>query len=447
MVWRGNSLRLRLSVAGLMLLLVACIISFFGLSLLFERHVERRLTQELEVDLGQIIAKLERNPSGRLVLAGQPVDSRFAAPLSGLYWQIESGDEVLRSRSLWDGELEIPALEPGSSVVRYVDGPGERPVFMVARELAGGVRLGDRPVLVAVAIDRAEIDRAKTEFRSDLAPFLTVLGIILLVANFMQIQLGLMPLASVKQRIAEIRSGRARRMDGAYPMEILPLTEEVDGLLASREAQLIKARKQAADLAHGLKTPLQALAGDVERLKAEGKPELAREVGLSITAMRRHVDHQLARARLAERGQAKPVAILTVVERVIAVLERTPRGQMLDWTIDVAADLQVRIEADDLAELMGNLMENAVRYASDGVAITAGRDGNHVWFRITDDGPGIPADKIETITRRGERLDQSSGGAGLGLSIVEEIVNTHGGTLAFENANPGLSVTVRLPST
>ncbi|WP_137155732.1 HAMP domain-containing sensor histidine kinase [Rhizobium sp. FKL33] len=442
---RGGSLRLRLAVAGLALIAIACVISFFGLSYLFERHVERRVATELELHLGQIIAKLDRDGEGRLRLLADPVDPRFATPLSGLYWQIESKGDVLRSRSLWDGALETPTLEPGSPVLRDITGPGGRRLFMAAREIVGGERLGRDPVLAAVAIDRGDIDAATQEFRSDLAPFLALLALLLLAANLAQIQLGLLPLSAVRRRVAEIRAGLAKRMGAAYPSEIQPLTEEVDELLASREAQLAKARSQAADLAHGLKTPLQALAGDVARLRAEGRGQLADEIDLSIAAMRRHVDHQLARARLADRGQARPVSVLGVVNRVIAVLERTPRGQLLDWVIEVDEADRARIEAEDLAELLGNLLENATRYARDGIEISTRREGELLTLDIRDDGPGIPAARLADVVDRGGRLDTTSGGAGLGLAIVRDIVSANKGEIAFSNAEPGLLVTVRLP--
>jgi signal transduction histidine kinase len=443
---RGGSLRLRLAVAGLALIAIACVMSFFGLSYLFERHVERRVAAELELHLGQIIAKLDRDGEGRLRLLADPVDPRFVKPLSGLFWQIESRGEVLRSRSLWDGALKTPAIEPGSPVLRNVTGPGGRRLFMAAREIVGGERLGREPVLVAVAIDRADIDAATQEFRADMAPFLGVLAALLLAANLIQIQLGLLPLGAVRRKVAEIRAGLAQRMGAAYPSEIQPLTEEVDELLASREAQLLKARSRAADLAHGLKTPLQALAGDVARLRAEGRGQLADEIDLSIAAMRRHVDHQLARARLADRGQARPVPVLGVVHQVIAVLERTPRGQILNWVIEVDDTARARIEAEDLAELLGNLLENATRYARDRIDISTRRDGDWLELDIRDDGPGIPAERLADVVDRGRRLDTTSGGAGLGLAIVGDIVAANKGEIVFENADPGLRVTVRLPA-
>jgi signal transduction histidine kinase len=444
MTTSGHSLRWRLAVAGLVLLGTTFVIAFLGLSLLFERHVERRVASELELHLEQIIASLQLGPDGKLALVRDPVDPRFNNPLSGLYWQIESGGETMRSRSLWDSELQLSPLEPGAKAVRQLDGPGDGRLLAVVREVIGGSRLGNKPILAAVALDRTDIDAATADFRRDMIPYFIVFALLLLIANFTQIKVGLQPLSALRDKIADIRNGRARRMGSAFPREIQPLTNEVDGLLASREEQLKRARQQAADLAHGLKTPLQALAGDVEKLKARGEAGIAADIALSITAMRRHIDHQLARTRIADRSQTKTTEILPVVNRVLAVIERTPSGERLDWNIDIEEYTAARIDAEDLAELLGNLLENAARYAESVVNIEARSSGETVLLTIADDGPGIPEDRLPDVLERGGRLDRSSNGAGLGLAIVSDIVTAAGGDFQIANGAPGLRITIGL---
>jgi signal transduction histidine kinase len=436
----------RLAVAGLLLLGVIFLGAFFGLSVLFERHVERRVGAELRVHLDQIVASLRQQPDGRLSLDRQPVDPRFNEPLSGLYWQIESAGTVLRSRSLWDGELRLAPLDPGSSKALRIAGPPGRTLFVVEREVVGGARLANRAILVAVAVDTDEIDRAAAAFRGDMAPYFLVFGVLLIAANLVQIRIGLKPLHRLRDRISGIRNGSLQRMGNDFPQEILPLTAEVDALLASREEQLVRARRQAADLAHGLKTPLQALSGDVERLRSAGQGGMADDIGGSIRIMRRHIDHQLARARMADRTAARATPVMPVLSSVLGVLERTPHGMLCEWRIDVADDITVQMDGDDLAELLGNLCDNAARYAAGIVDIAAKRQGPFVELAIRDDGPGIPPAKLEHVVQRGKRLDSTSGGAGLGLAIVSEIVLSCGGELSLGDAAPGLRVTVRLPA-
>lgn len=441
----GRSLRFRLAIAGLALLAIVFVIAFFGVSYLFERHVERRVATELELHLDQIIAGLEPGRAGGLRLARDPVDPRFAQPLSGLYWQVEQGEATLRSRSLWDGALDLPQLEPGAIAVRSAASPGGRPLILVGRAIIGGPRLGNEPIRAAVALDRSDIDRAVAAFRADMIPYFIGFAILLVTANLLQIHVGLAPLSVLRARIAEIGAGGRQRMGSDYPSEIQPLTDEVDALLASREEQLQRARRQAADLAHGLKTPLQALAGDVEHLRAAGQEKIARDIGQSIAAMQRHIDHQLARARMANRALDGSSRIQRVVMQVLAVIERTPRGQLLEWNLEIEEDLAARLDAEDLAEVLGNLLENASRYAETAVTVAARALGAVLEIIVRDDGPGIPEDRFDEVLGRGGRIDTSSGGAGLGLAIVDEIVRASGGEISIANAAPGLAVTITLP--
>ena len=224
-----HSLRLRLAVAGGAALVVALVLAFFGLSLLFERRAEAELTLHLD----QLIASLGL-VNGQIALDRQPSDPRFGRPLSGLYWQVESGDERLRSRSLWDTELRLPALEAGAPVSRTIDGPARTTLLVIEREIVGGKRLGNRKVLLAVAVKRDDIEAATADFRRDMLPYLALLGGLFVAATIFQITIGLRPLTALRARIADIRRGAAQEMGEDFPSEILPLTRELDELVSSR---------------------------------------------------------------------------------------------------------------------------------------------------------------------------------------------------------------------
>lgn len=439
---RRQSLRLRLATAGGISLAIALVVAFFGLSLIFERHVERRVAAELTLHLDQLIAALDRR-EGKLALDRDPTDPRFARPLSGLYWQIESGGETLRSRSLWDTELALPPLEPGEPVNRTIDGPAGTSLLVVEREIVAGKRLGNRPVLLAVAIIRTDIEAATTEFRRDMLPYLVLLGGLFIAGTLFQITIGLRPLTVLRSKIADIRQGTTQRMGDDFPTEILPLTRELDELVASRETQIKRAREHAADFAHGLKTPLQALAGDINRLRERGETALADDIQSLSVLMRRHVDHQLARARMAGRPIGRS-DVGGTISRVVGVLERTPKGSAIDWHIAAEDNDGARIETEDLTELLGNILDNALRYAASRIEIEAARDGGEIRIAIRDDGPGIPDDMIGHVLERGGRLDETSGGAGLGLAIARDIAAAAGGSIVLDNDEPGLRVTIRL---
>lgn len=440
-----RSLRLRLALAGAASIIAALVAAFFVLSALFERHVERRIVAELQLHLNQIVAGLAERPGAALDRAKPPVDPRFERPLSGLYWQIEGDGKRLRSRSLWDSVLTLPDIPAGGVHTQTITGPGGVRLLMVAREVVTPERAGARALRVAVAIDRADISRATDEFEGDILPYLQALAALLLFASFVQIVVGLRPLAMLTGRLSAIRAGKAERLGSDFPDEVLPLTGEVDALLQSRENQLRKARERAADLAHGFKTPLQILSGDVLRLRERGEDDVARDIEAIILRMRRHVDHEMARARQAERGHAARSDLGRVAAQVVSVVSRTPAGRDLDWQQDVGSGLILRIDAEDLAEILGSLAENAARYARTTVGIFARPEGNTVIIDVVDDGPGIPESEIDFVLKRGGRLDTTSEGAGLGLAIVESFVEEANGTFVLENRTPGLCARITLP--
>ncbi|HMA15697.1 MAG TPA: HAMP domain-containing sensor histidine kinase, partial [Kiloniellaceae bacterium] len=441
-------LRLRLLLAAAISVLAALALSAFGLTLLFERHVERRVDAELGVFLDQVVAGLDRAADGSLVLTQAPADPRFEEPLSGLYWQLRAGDAVLASRSLWDATLALPPDElPDRAVHRHrIAGPGGAELLVLERSVTLPGRLGGGILRAAVAADAAEIAAATRAFAVDLLPYIGVLAVFLIAAAYAQVAVGLRPLAAVRRRLADIRDGRQRRLGQAFPDEIQPLAGEVDDLLEARERQAEKARARAGDLAHGLKTPLQVLAGSVDRLRAKGEDEVAQDIALVAGSMRRHVERELARARMAAAAPDATADVARVVERLVAVVGRTPAGSRLDWAVEIPAGTGARIDADDLAEALGNLIENAARHAHRRVAIGAREAAGLTVVTVTDDGGGIPPERLDEALRRGGRLDNLGSGAGLGLAIVQDVAEAWGGRLRLRNGAAGLEAEFSLPA-
>lgn len=445
-----GSLRLRLLLAGAASTIVALALAAYGLTILFERHVERRLTAELVVHLNQITARLEPSPDGtdRLTLEREPADPRFGVPLSGLYWQIshEQKGAVLRSRSLWDSELALPR-EPNVDDVIYehrIPGPGNTELYLLQRRVELPARMGGGTARIAVAWDAAEITKAVHQFAADLTPLLTVIGGLLLAAAWVQVSIGLRPLSAVRARLAAIRSGHDRRLGKAFPDEVRPLAQEIDALLDARDAELARARTRVGDLAHGLRTPLQVLQTEIERLAKEGQEEAALNISTVTRTMQRTVERELARVRLASPQRDSEANASAVIDQIVRVVQRSPDGERKDWIVDIPADLVAGVDQDDLSEAMGNLIENAARHARHTVSIIGARKENSITLTVSDDGPGIPKSNLDEALRRGGRLDERGSGAGLGLAIVSEIVESWGGTLTFENNDPGLTAIVTL---
>jgi signal transduction histidine kinase len=319
---------------------------------------------------------------------------------------------------------------------------------VVERAVTLPADIGGQTVRVAVALDRAEIHSAGLAFASELAPSLGLLAAFLLTAAWMQVAIGLRPLDAVRHRLHEVRAGREARLGMAFPDEVRPLAAEVDHLLDAQEAAIARARARAADLAHGLKTPLTILASDAEELRAAGETRIADEIATVTDGMRRHVERELVRARAGIRarvGAAQPVR--PVLDQVVAVLRRTPRGHPLGWDIDAADGLAAPVDAQDLAEIVGNLGENAAKWAASRVRVVARREGGAVTFSVEDDGPGVPEDQIPTVLARGGRLDEAEPGTGLGLAIVRDLAEAYGGSLSLKRSSlGGLSAEVRLPA-
>lgn len=442
----GGSLRLRLFLGGALSIIAALALAALGLVLLFEKHVERRIESELGVYLDQIIANLDRDGDGALVVADVLADPRFDQPLSGLYWQVRAKDAVLRSRSLWDGDLPLPSDELTDGVVHRhrIIGPAGAELLALERSVRLPARLGNASVRAAVALDTREIAAATRAFAADLLPYLGVLAAVLIAAAYAQVTFGLSPLATIRKRLAGIREGNATRLGKAFPKEVQPLAAEVDALLEAREQEAERARSRAADLAHGLKTPLQVLAGDVARLRQKGEADIAAEIEQVATAMRRHVERELARARMKSGVSTARANVREVIDRVLAVVMRTPDGARLAWTVECPPQLLARIDADDLAEAIGNLVDNAARHARRAVRVEARAEDRRVKLLISDDGPGIPPERMSEVLARGGRLDESGTGAGLGLAIVQEIADAWAGRLELRPNGPGLQAELAL---
>jgi signal transduction histidine kinase len=444
----AGSLRVRLFIAGLGSIALALAASAAGLVLLFERHVERRIDAELQSFLSQLAAGIDHDGTGEISVVRQPGEPRFERPFSGLYWQVTvfPSNNVLRSRSLWDFELDLPAVLAGdSSVHRHrLPGPGGREVYVVYRRLELPPRLAGATVRAAAGVETREIRRAVRAFLSDLVPYLLVIGTLLVAAAWLQVTVGMRPLATVQHRLAAIRSGEAERIGSAFPEEVRPLALEIDALLDARDRQIAKARTRVGDLAHALKTPLQVLAGEAQRLEQRREQELAAVITSLVASMRRLVDRELTRTRLAAGSSNTSADLRAVVDGVIKVARRTPAGERLVWNVSVPAELTPRIDAVDLAEAFGNLVENAARHARSCITVSAREAGELIAVTVEDDGPGIPAEQLDEALRRGGRLDAASPGTGLGLSIVSDIADAWGGRLELDSADPGLKASLRL---
>jgi len=447
---RVNSLRIRLAVVAAISIVVVLAISGFGLALLFERHVVRRMNSELDTYVLQLAAGTSLTEDGTLRLARELADPRFSEPDSGRYWQIENDNTgaQLRSRSLWENVIPLPpdVIAVGATHRHRLDGPGGANLMVSERRITFPHGAASHQIRIAAAVDEAELHGAVSQFVSDVAASLLLLAGILMLASWLQISVGLRPLAALRRSVAAIRSGQQSHIDIEGPTEVMPLVQEVNSLLDDRETAVAAAKARAADLAHGLKTPLTVLAGDAERLRQKGETAIADEIDELAADMRRHVQHELSRAMiLATTRPQAPLLLRPALERVVRTLSRSPKGATLSWRIDADDSTLVAVRDDDLFELLGAVLENAMKWAASEVAISA-KGNSPLRITVDDNGPGVAAEHLSLLGNRGVRMDQTVEGTGLGLALAREVSRKYSGRLLFERAElGGLRVIAELP--
>ena len=431
----ARSLRWRLLLAGGVAIFLALLVAWALMMLLFERHLERRLASEFEHDAIRIVAGISIAPGGRLEIADPPTDARFQRPVSGLYWQATYRGQPERSPSLWDQTLpSSPTAGASEWTMRVGPGPFHERLVYLERTVTPD-RAGP-PVLVQVAGDAAVLDAAGAEFGRELALFLSVLWLFLAAAAWFQVHLGLRPLRQIRGQLARLEESPSARLpiDGAS--EVRPLVGAINRLADAREQDLERARRRATDLAHGLKTPLAA--ADAQLRRAEDGAGHFAGIQKALAAMKYVVEAELARSRIAFAGPMRGdgADCQEVIERLVAVLERTDAGEKLVLDVKVPADLRAPLSAEDLTELLGGIAENAVRYARRAVVFSGGRTQDAMELSIEDDGPGIDDEQMARALTRGLRLDEK-GGNGLGLAIARDLAEATGGSLTLSRSQLG----------
>jgi signal transduction histidine kinase len=447
---RANSLALRLFVSATAVTVIILLITGVVLSSLYREGAERSFDRRLGVYLKTLVADVaapEDNEKFTQSL-GEPL---FELPLSGWYWQVTRlstpKPETRSSRSLWDAGLpnleeeNVPTSADGTRK-RYVPGPEDQRLRLVERT----VDLGDEGrYRVAVAGDALEIEDETQAFDRAIMVTFGVLAIVLLLTTMFQVRFGLAPLKRISESLAAIRSGKAERLEGRFPVEIAPLARETNALIDANREIVERARTHVGNLAHALKTPLSVMMNEAN---ARGEDPLAAKVREQTGVMRDQVQRHLERARIAAR--ATVVGTVTDVAPVVTSLARTmekihrDRGIAID--IDTPRETRFRGERQDLEEMVGNLVDNACKWAESRVAIEvlpAADDAADKALKlrvvVDDDGPGLTAAQREQIgtVRRGQRLDETKPGSGLGLSIVTDLAALYGGALTLGTAPIG----------
>lgn len=457
--WR-HSLRIRLLAGTLFWVVGTILVAGWGLGNMFRQHVEAQFHAELRTHLDQLTAQLSLDAQGRLQLTLPLSDPRFARPYSGYYWQVDEVGEgvagttaLLRSRSLWDAVLTVSSdtLVKGDIHTHRVLGPQGKLLGLVERS----VRMDDGPdskthtLRLMAAADAELMAEPVARFKGALWLALGALGAVLVLAAVVQVSVGLSPLRALRTALAKVHGGDAPRLAGDFPVEVMPLVDEFNSVLTQSAEVVERARTHAGNLAHALKTPLSVLSNAAQARNPQD-PELARLVLEQIGVARRQVDYHLARAQAAAttRVPGARTLLLPVIEGLVRVMQRIHVQRDLSLVVvPWSPELAFRGETQDLQEMLGNLLDNACKWAAHRVELNAHTDGAMVTMTLDDDGPGLNVQQRDAVMRRGVRADEQVPGSGLGLAIVDDLARLYGGRVELlDSPLGGLRAALTLPA-
>ncbi len=438
-----RSLHSRFILTSVVVVSICLAAAFFALVQIFAESYSTRIQNELTGHINRLAAVLRFSADGKVEVPENLPDNRFLVPYGGLYWQIDDpvGKVELRSASLFDYALPLPQdAHPLGVMHQYrLVGPEGKDVLVQERVLLLAAPEGRRPLRIAAAVNADEVDNARADFAIDILPYVGVLAVLFVLMSIIQLWIGLRPLDRIGRDLEAVRDRRVGRLAGPYPREVQPLVDRLNTLLETQAAAMENARGRASDLAHGLKTPLTVLTNNALTLREKGEVEIADELDHLADTMLSHVEHELARARLTPSADQRSgdADVARSVGEAIRMLQHTEAGERLSWGADLQEGLSVPIDPHDFRELVGNLLENASKWANNRVAVTAVRRDGFIRLVVEDDGPGVSPERLPDLLRRGVRLDRLKPGSGLGLAIVSEIANVYNLALTLENRVEG----------
>ncbi len=457
----GRSLTRRLIWLASAWILAALIVASLFLTQAFQESALRRLGNVLDETIDEIVVAASRTEPGDTV--PQIQDARTLRLLSGKYWQIlEAGPDgrlhsIARSTSLWTYDLRLPGDLPSRLDASFGDvisfntvGPKDDPSSPEPLRVAASMKSipsYDNPVIFLAALDRSNIDADTRQFARVTWAALLLMGLGLVAAVFIQVQVGLRPLYDLRDEIAAVRKGKASRVEKSYPVEIQPLAQQVNRLLAHNQEVVERQRTHVGNLAHALKTPISVMLAEAGT-KDGALPEMVRR---QTKVMQGQVDHHLRRARAAARaahGLGETTPVPEVLDELAVMIEQVFRDKDVEIDWRAPDDLAFLGERQDLQEVLGNLIENAAKFSTRRVRVSAGGNGlGQMIVVVEDDGTGLPEDQRDAVMKRGARLDESAPGSGLGLSIVDDLTRAYGGRLTLADSDMGgLKAVLELPA-
>lgn len=444
-----NSIRLRITVASLAAIAVAIFAANILIGNLFKEHAVKQFEATIEFQLNQIASLIAvEQKSKRIALTSQPSEPRWSAPLSGYYWQINLPDgQLIRSRSLWDSTLNVRKAETaGPSNFYYIDDFSNQHLLALTKSLS--IDGGTTKFLLTVASDTKELDKAIQAFQSSIQGYLLILAIVLLAILILQITFGLSPLGALKKALHQFHIGEADKVDGVFPVEFNSLVAELNAVIGRNSNIVTRAKTQAGNLAHAMKTPIAVISNALEdkNISDDAFKTLVKE---QISNAKEQIDWNLAKARAAStsKNPRLKTPVLPVIESISAVMHKVYAEKALKIEIQNrnASSPIFNGEEHDLQEIVGNILDNACKWAKTRVDISAASYKDGFQIVVQDDGLGINPANYGKVLKRGFRVDELTQGSGLGLAIVDDLVALYDGSIELGLSSlGGLRVQVRL---
>jgi signal transduction histidine kinase len=440
-----HSLRVRFLLASLLWVSLATLIAGAFISGLYRWHTTEQYRADLTGHLKELAVLTSVGADGRPALQRPMSDPRFWEPGSGFYWQVQAaGQAPVKSATLGGAVLQ------GRFATRDVPRSGwsEGPFGQVLE--LGVVRTVPRvarPLHYTIAIDRRLIDDAIEHFNRDLTLSLSVFALLMIIGATLQVSFGLRPVKRIGDSIDELRGGKIARLPTEVPSEFAPLVSRLNALLDAQAAVVQRARVSAGNLAHGLRTPLALIGSEAEQLGSADDRVSGDFILAQCDRMQRQIDYHMARASAAGTQVTGSVAnVAALVAQIVDVMRRLHFDRGLVFRLDVPDDVDVNCDAGDLTEMLSNLIDNACKWATTAVTVSAEVSAGKVTIAIVDDGPGIVPEKLESVFDVGTRLDESKEGRGLGLAISLDLASLYGGTVNLaQSPGQGLRALLMLP--
>lgn len=415
---------------------MALVMTALLLGYYYHDHIAQHFDEHVSIHLEELIEASEFLPDGTFRLASSPSDPNFYNLHSGWYWEIrQSGTTLERSLSLGDDSLDLGQMQSTTGVmIREIIGPGDEVLRVQAKEVESESS-GHRPLVYIASAPMTGITDDVRDYSNHILTSFLVLGIGLLLAVVLQVRVALKPLQAISTGIADVRGGKSSKLPQDYPKDVQPLVDELNNLLEHNAILLKRARNQLGDLAHAVKNPLTVINNEARNME-RGQKEL---ITLQTNEISKNVDHYLSRARAfgAENVLGSRSSIKTVVEDLVFAMQRIHQDRDLEFDFSRLEECWFRGESQDLEEMVGNLLDNACKWAKSKVAIRCKTESDRILLTIEDDGPGIPEEFLKDVIRRGRKLDDSKPGHGQGLGIVKDIADLYGGTLTLRNGQLG----------